>query len=510
MNKKIILTIIIILLIAISYKKFHLNPQQKISIIVSGILQGNLSLDFDFNGSKGIVSGGALYLGSFGKKLRDECISKGRTTIWVDNGDNISGTPDAYYTHGEAIVSSFSKIPFDSVMLGNREFDFGKSVLFNLISQYDFYSSSNIIMEDKDAKYPFKKIIKVPLKNNKYALILAVTPPNTPLLTVKRNVEGLKFLSLKKTLELYKKEIDDSAFTIIISQYTMKDIDSRTKIFKEYATDFFVAINVYDINVLKPFRISDNVVLLPHYGQSKGAVIEKMDFTLDNKQINDIRLKRYEIKKRKVKPDNKIANIVDNYRRRVDHIISEVIGESSMDFKIDNFNEMALGDLVADWLRDSSNADICMINSNSMRVGINSGKVTREDLYRAFPFDNYWVLLSMSGKQILETMRSCYSSLRPIFQISGATIVIDREAADPIVSFKIHGKKVDPNKKYKVVTNSFLAQGGDGYAEFYKAHTLKEGKDIRRLVEENIKKYSPLKAKTNNRIIIMKKGEEKK
>jgi 5'-nucleotidase/UDP-sugar diphosphatase len=238
--------------------------------------------------------------------------------------------------------------------------------------------------------------------------------------------------------------------------------------------------------------------------------MEKMNFTLNNEKIENLKLKRYEIKKNEVAPDGKIANIIDNYKRRVDKIISKVIGQSSMDFKIDNFNEMELGDLVADWLREASGAELCLINSNSMRVGLPSGNITREDLYRAFPFDNFWVLLKMNGKQIFDTVEKCYLTKRPIFQVSGCSMVIDRNSKNPIVSFLINGRKIDESRDYMVVTNSFLAQGGDGYIEFFNSKRLKEGMDIRRLVEENIKKYSLIGAKIQDRIVMITKGDNSK
>jgi len=499
-----------LIVLATSVIFYFQKKPKKISLIISGILQGNLSSPKEIGNEKNSLSGGVLFLGSYGKKLKKECRDSGSLPIWIDNGDNISGTPDAYYTHGEAIINALGKIPFDAVMLGNREFDYGKNTLFNLISQYGFFIGSNIIMETEKEKYPFKHIIKIPLGNGKNALILGITPPDTPVLTLKNNIKGLKFLSLKETLKKYKSDIKKSSFIIVITQFTMSDVDKRLNMFEQYGKIFFVVINVYDFNVTKPVKLSDRVYLLPHYGQSRGEVIEKMDLKLNGDKVLDLDFSRFSKKKCHYQPDGKIAQVVDDYRRRVDKIISEEIGRSTMDFKIDNFNEMALGSMIADWLINASGADICMINSNSMRVGLNKGSITREDLYRAFPFDNYWILLKMKGKQILKTIKSCYLWKKPVFQLGGCNILVDPNAKDPLISMKINGNEIDPEKEYKVVTNSFLAQGGDGYIEFFKSPIIKEGQDIRRLVEENIKKYSPISAKIKNRIIIQKKGDEKK
>ena len=50
----------------------------------------------------------------------------------------------------------------------------------------------------------------------------------------------------------------------------------------------------------------------------------------------------------------------------------------------------------------------------------------------------------------------------------GLSFVIDRGEGN-CENILIRGKPIDPNRTYKIVTNSYLAGGGDGYGMFLKA-----------------------------------------
>ncbi|MDA3792250.1 MAG: 5'-nucleotidase C-terminal domain-containing protein, partial [Elusimicrobia bacterium] len=68
--------------------------------------------------------------------------------------------------------------------------------------------------------------------------------------------------------------------------------------------------------------------------------------------------------------------------------------------------------------------------------------------------------------------------------------------------------EIDPEQEYKIVTNSFLSGGGDGYTVFENGAEIK-GTPIllRDLHIEYIKKNSPISAKTEGRMANVALGE---
>ena len=55
-----------------------------------------------------------------------------------------------------------------------------------------------------------------------------------------------------------------------------------------------------------------------------------------------------------------------------------------------------------------------------------------------------------------------------------------------VISIHINGKLLDNDKTYKVLTNNFLADGGDGYIDFKNAISKKNTQEV---LMENMKRY---------------------
>jgi 2',3'-cyclic-nucleotide 2'-phosphodiesterase (5'-nucleotidase family) len=93
----------------------------------------------------------------------------------------------------------------------------------------------------------------------------------------------------------------------------------------------------------------------------------------------------------------------------------------------------------------------------------------------AFPFLNTSVTLALSGGDLRQAMEQGLSLKAGMVQASGiqARYDLKRPIGERLVSLVINGQPVDSEKTYKVTTNSFMAEGGDGYV------SLKKGKLVR-------------------------------
>jgi 5'-nucleotidase/UDP-sugar diphosphatase len=88
-------------------------------------------------------------------------------------------------------------------------------------------------------------------------------------------------------------------------------------------------------------------------------------------------------------------------------------------------------------------------------------------------------------------------------QLSGMTITYDlkKPAGERVTKAEVDGDALDPGKTYALVTNDFLAAGGD------KVIALKEGKNIvygdtlRDVLVRYLKKHSPVSPEVEARIL---------
>jgi 2',3'-cyclic-nucleotide 2'-phosphodiesterase (5'-nucleotidase family) len=148
--------------------------------------------------------------------------------------------------------------------------------------------------------------------------------------------------------------------------------------------------------------------------------------------------------------------------------------------------EAALGNLVADAMKASAQADAAITNGGGIR-GANvyspGATMTRRDILSALPFSNRIVTIEIAGKEIRRAIENGLAALpesRGRFpQVSGLVIEADRTkpAGSRVLSIKIGNAALDDHKIYKIATNDFLARGGDGYDMFRDAKQLLPASD---------------------------------
>ncbi|WP_082406122.1 choice-of-anchor I family protein [Microbacterium sp. No. 7] len=147
--------------------------------------------------------------------------------------------------------------------------------------------------------------------------------------------------------------------------------------------------------------------------------------------------------------------------------------------------ESSLGNLVADlYLWATSNdeyvgtpAVIGLMNPGGLRADLlygTDGTMTFRDVANVQPFANTLVTVSLTGaqlKSVLEEQWQPDGSSRPKLHLGvseGFAYTYDPDAARGarIVSMTLNGAAIDPASTYTVVTNSFLADGGDNFVTF--------------------------------------------
>ena len=108
-----------------------------------------------------------------------------------------------------------------------------------------------------------------------------------------------------------------------------------------------------------------------------------------------------------------------------------------------------------------------------MRASIPEGAVTLKTCNSVLPFDNDMMLVEASGATVLAALENGVSYLPGLHgkfaQPAGITYTADltKEAGKRVSDVTLKdGTKLDPDKRYKVVINSFIAGGGDGYSMF--------------------------------------------
>jgi 5'-nucleotidase len=152
--------------------------------------------------------------------------------------------------------------------------------------------------------------------------------------------------------------------------------------------------------------------------------------------------------------------------------------------------ESALGDLIADAqlaatsANENGGAQLALMNRAGIRTDLlaRRGSVTFGDIHAIHPFGNALVTITLTGAQLHAVLEQQWPS-GSVLQISeGFTYEWSSDAppgskVDPR-SMRLNGAALEPDKRYRVTVNEFLAGGGDGF------QTLTEGADLRRGIQD--------------------------
>lgn len=123
-------------------------------------------------------------------------------------------------------------------------------------------------------------------------------------------------------------------------------------------------------------------------------------------------------------------------------------------------------------------ADFALVNSGGVRTdlsGANDGVLAYGELAAMQPFNNGLIVLEMTGAAIDAVLEAqfceedgrvaiCQSSLIPSANLSYRVALSKGE--DRVSDIVLDGAPLDPARTYRIVVNSFLAGGGDGFAAF--------------------------------------------
>ena len=192
-------------------------------------------------------------------------------------------------------------------------------------------------------------------------------------------------------------------------------------------------------------------------------------------------------------PDPDVAQLVADAVAVADEAGSVEVGRISADItrattktgSEDRGAESTLGNLVADmYLWATSNDDyagtpaiIGLMNPGGLRADLRFGTdgiLSFRDVANVQPFANTLVTLSLTGaqlKSVLEEQWQPEGSSRPKLHLGvseGFAYEYDEDAprGERILSITLNGVAIDPAARYTVVTNSFLAAGGDNFVTF--------------------------------------------
>lgn len=434
-------------------------------------------------------------------QLKADYEAKGAEVILVDAGDFSQGTTYVSSTKGADAVTMMNAAGYDVVTLGNHEFDYGYAQLKENMSKAKFkVVCADVFNEDGtpifDANYTY---------TTKSGVKVGFFGMETPETQTKANPALIKGLTFA-TGDAFTKAAADQVAALkdadVVICLAHLGVDGESKPYR--SADLYAAVKGIDFIV---DGHSHTVMTKGEKGepiQSTGTAFANIGvIVIDDasKKIESNSL--FEIKEDTAK-DATVAAAAKTIVDRVDKEYGVVFAKSEVTLngaKAPNGNrdsETNNGDLITDamlWkvmqnkegLTVDADHVVAITNGGGIRAAIKPGDVTKKDINTVLPFGNTVAVIYVTGAELLEALEASTYSL-PVGgfpQVAGINFTLSTAVAydanaetypastyygpksiNRVVINSINGKEFKADDTYAVVTNNFVAGGGDTYYAF--------------------------------------------
>lgn len=427
-------------------------------------------------------------------------------TLLLSAGDMFQGTPLSNILHGKPVIEIMNRLGFDAMTIGNHEFDWSIPTLIEMKSEAKFpFLSSNIVdaVTGKRPDYATPYIF-LTRKGIKIAVI-GLTTPETSYTTKPTNVQGLRFEQPETVLPPIIKDVKKlgAQLVVVLSHIGLDDDEALAR--KVQGIDVIVGGHSHTV-VPNPIRVGDTLVVQAgYYGVYLGTLKLKVDPAAkkwveynQGEELAVISAGPMDAS------DPDIDSIIAHYAEQSRAHFSKVVGSTTVDLMRNPTAESNVGDLVADAMRESSHTEIAFMNSGGLRIDIPAGDIDLEKVYTLLPFDNLLVSMDLTGEQVKKVLEQSAQSSRGLLQTSGLRFRIVRNSAEGnhVRDLTVNGAPIQMDKTYRVVTNDFLAVGGDQFTIFQEGKNLAYGDVLRDSLAHYLEKHSPVSPRVDCRVTI--------
>lgn len=475
-------------------------------VMVFGLMTAAFAADADLAGKTVVLHTndvhGQVDLYAKVAALKKDYEAKGADVILVDAGDYAQGTPYVSDSQGKTAIELMNAAGYDVVTLGNHEFDYGYANLQTIMKDAKFKVVCNI---KYNGKLAFDASYVVETKGGLKVGFLGLTTPETSTKAHPAKIKGVTFMAQNALYSFASQEAADlkAGGSDVVIALTHLGVDPESK--PNRSTDLYANAKGID------FIIDGHSHTKMTEGEN-GEPIQSTETKLKYVGVVVIDNATKKIESNELIQLDGYANEDADTKAAAEAIITDVdarLGavfaksEVELNGKRDpgvRTQETNLGDLITDALLWYATKDgkldvpadhiVAVTNGGGIRASIKAGDITMKDINTVLPFGNTVAVVYISGEKLLESLeaatQSAPTALGGFPQIAGINLSLCTGAAydkqdetypggstyygpksiNRVTINSINGKPFRAKDTYAVVTNDFMAAGGDVYYAF--------------------------------------------
>lgn len=425
--------------------------------------------------------GGSARIATAIAEAREAARQAGRASLLLDAGDTFLGS--LFFTQHEGMAEAAVQKEWgvQAFTLGNHEFDLGPEKLAKYLTAVPFPVLGANIDVTQEPVLAGKLAPTVAFRReNLRVVVVGLTTPETPLLS--QPGPNVRFTDPLEAANraVWEARREGPATVVALSHL---GVSADRRLAAEVAgVDVILGGHSHTL-VAPPIVVEgkDRPVLITQ-AQAFGKYLDRFDLDL----AADGRIAASQQHMREltadIPEDLGVAAIVARFAEPLEALRRRVIGRipEALDNRSCYVASCALGEMVAEAMRRSVEAEIGWQNGGGLRAALPAGEITVGDLLTLLPFGNTVARVRLRGTTIKAALENGLSRLPQgsgrFPQLAGLRFAADaaRPVGQRVVSAEVREpdgswKPLDPERAYLVATNDFLRRGGDGYAMFTEA-----------------------------------------
>ncbi len=437
--------------------------------------------------------------------LRNELRARGAEVILADAGDFSQGTPYVSTTKGVYAIAMMNAAGYDIATLGNHEFDYGYEQLISNLKRARFKTICADVLDSKGNPIVDANYVYTTADGTKIGFF-GLETPETQTKVNPALIKGIKFLAKDELYKCAQEQVN----TLKAQGCDLVICLSHLGVDDESAPDGHRSVDVYEKTTGIDLMIdghshtemtAENGVAPVTSTGTKNANAGVVIIDNASKKVDD----SYVIKiDETVLKDAAVEALATELITKVDAEYDVQFATSEVDLDGNKApgvrtKETNLGDLITDALIWSVTKEkgaitvpedhiVAITNGGGIRASIKAGAVTKKDLNTVLPFGNTVAVVYVKGSDILEALEASTfctpDAIGGFPQVSGIKFTVNTavpfaqgEAYPNSTYYKpaaigrvtidsVNGKPFSANDTYAVVTNNFVAAGGDTYYAF--------------------------------------------
>ena len=322
--------------------------------------------------------------------------------IKIANGDLLQGSYVSNSLRGRPMIDALNEMDFTCFVIGNHEFDWGIDEIAkyadgsaeNGEAEFPFLGA-NIVCKENQTRPEWIQPYTVVERNGVKVGIIGVIGDRLESSILSTMVEDYEFLPYTAMVGEYAAELREAGCDSVVlatHEYEERTNSTIATLSGDQAIDaIFCAHTHQKINEQVTRSDGYSIPVLQNYGNGESASELILDYSKEG--IPTATARQYNVRSYDLSV-GMTQTVIERYREVIDNsegVITELqspLGKS------------ALGILACDSMKTEFSADIGVINTGGIRATIDHTTVTAADLYKVFPFDNYVVLVTVSGAEI--------------------------------------------------------------------------------------------------------------